>query len=164
MSNNLKHSKQHGFSTPKNYFDSFDAKILQQLKEEETLHQVKTHGFKVPNHYFNEVDNLIIKSTSKKTKVIAMPLLKKALYTTGIAASLLLAFTVFFNQNNISFDDVETTSLETYIESDFELQDFTTFFTNEDLENNSFSEVRFSEEHLENYIFNNTSIEDLMPE
>ncbi|RSK39318.1 hypothetical protein [Mangrovimonas spongiae] len=164
MSNNFKHSKQHGFSTPENYFDSFDAKLLQQLKEEKALHQVKDPGFKVPDYYFNEVDGLIIKSVSKKPKVITMPLLKKTLYTTGIAASLLLAFSLFFNKNNISFDDVETTSLETYIESDFELQDFTTFTTNDDLDITSFSEVHFSEEHLENYILNNTPIEDLILE
>lgn len=72
---NYKVGKQHGFTTPDNYFDALEADIISK-KTTETFPD--TNGFSMPTNYFNELENDLIERISeislpKKTNVGGVP-------------------------------------------------------------------------------------------
>ena len=52
--------KSPGFKTPKDYFESFDDKLMQHLNNKEIIEGIEVTGFKVPDAYFNTVEERII--------------------------------------------------------------------------------------------------------
>ena len=91
--------KSPGFKTPKDYFESFDDKLMQHLNGKEIIEGIKVTGFKVPDTYFNSVENTILNKIEKedKTPVIELKSRTPFYYVASIAASLLLLFALFFN-------------------------------------------------------------------
>lgn len=89
--------KETGFRVPDNYFKDFEDTLLAELKLKET---VGKSGFKVPTGYFESLDESIFNAVTEKKQVKVMTLFswKKVVYTTAIAASLILMFNVFFNK------------------------------------------------------------------
>ncbi|GGH39222.1 hypothetical protein IA57_01030 [Mangrovimonas yunxiaonensis] len=163
MNNTLKHIKHTGFIAPKDYFKSFDKALLQQIDDKNPLTQTNPHGFEVPENYFTQVDGKVLKAIAHSPKVLTLPVLKKAVYATAIAASMVLALVIFTQKSQVAFGDLETSALETYIEQNFDLQDVAPLIEG-NMTTTGFYEVTFSEEPLDDYILNHTSIEDLIPE
>jgi hypothetical protein len=163
---NLHNIKTTGFKTPEYYFESFDATILATLKNEQQLQNIKTAGFKTPENYFETFDEKLNQKlqNKQKSKVIRLWSWKNAAYTTAVAASLVLFFNLIGNtSDSTTFDDLETTSIVNYLsEEDLNTYDIASLLNEDDLVLDNFVSENISEESLENYLLNNTTIEDLI--
>ncbi|MBP0903312.1 hypothetical protein ACFSKN_00290 [Mariniflexile gromovii] len=164
MSTNKLHNiKETGFKVPKDYFASLEDTILSEVKLQE---MVPKSGYKVPDNYFDSLEDNILNTvkTQQETKVIKLFTWKKAVYATAVAASLMLLINIFFNKTeNITIDTLETASIENYIlNEDLEPTEFASLFTQEDLLDVQLINEGYSSETLENYVFDNLEIEDII--
>jgi hypothetical protein len=160
--NNLHHIKSTGFKTPQNYFESFDDQIFNVLKKENQLEAIKTSGFKVPTDYFETFDDELISHITNDTKIVPLFSWKKVAYLSGIAAALVVMFSLLFNNTN-DWNKIETASIENYLtEEDFSNYEIASLLTDEELTADNFTDSGFSETSLENYLLENTTIEDLL--
>ena len=166
MKNKKLHSiKSTGFKTPDNYFESFDAKLKERLAEKELIKEIDASGFKVPDNYFNTLDDNILSQLEEDKPVIALKSRRTFYYIAGIAASLVLMFNVFFTSETISINDIETASIEDYLEDgDFTSYDLAALLTEDELNENNFIENQIPESTIEDYLLDNVTIEDLIIE
>lgn len=166
--NNLHNIKTSGFKTPDKYFESFDEILFAKLKDEDNLEINKSTGFKVPNDYFETVDDKILKAINNKeeTKVISLFSWRKVAYASAVAASLILMFNIVFNSSEkLTFDSLETASIENYLaEEDFTSYELATLLTEDELNSEAFINTNITEDSLEDYLLNNANIEDLLIE
>ena len=166
--NNLHNIKSTGFKAPDDYFDSFDEAFFNKLKENNSFEDIKTTGFDIPNDYFETLEETVLKrvETKKETKVISLFSWKKVIYTSAIAASLILMINAFFNTSEIlTFDTLETASIESYLEDEGYTSYELAFLLNEnELNSEYFTNTNISESLLEDYLLDNTTIEDLLIE
>ena len=166
--NNLHNIKSSGFKTPDKYFESFDEILFAKLKDEDNLEINKSTGFKVPNDYFETVDDKILKAINNKeeTKVISLFSWRKVAYASAVAASLILMFNIVFNSSEkLTFDSLETASIENYLaEEDFTSYELATLLTEDELNSEAFINTNITEDSLEDYLLNNANIEDLLIE
>lgn len=168
MKNNKLHNiKTSGFKEPDGYLESFDELLMNKLKENHSLKGLQNTGFKVPEHYFENFDDKIIKAVSSEKEVKVIPLMswKKAIYVSGIAASIILMKSLFNNYNNKpTFDNLETALIDEYIiDEDFTNEDIATLLS-DDLTLNNFMDSHLIDDNLEEYILNNSSVEDYLKE
>jgi len=161
MDNKLKHIKQTGFKVPEHYFQSFENDILNKISS-----IPKDNGFVVDHGYFNTLETKVMQSIQEKPKVISFSPWKRLAYTSMIAASLIIAVNVLFTNKHLDFDDIETASLENYIETGIEFNELSSFLDEETIYLNDFTKVDLSESMLENYLLNDfdSKIEDLIIE
>ncbi|OZV68104.1 hypothetical protein [Winogradskyella aurantia] len=156
--------KSTGFKTPKNYFDSFDERLLEQLNKKETIEGIKTPGYQVPTDYFNSFeDKLFEKIKNDQKPVISLRSRKTFYYVAGIAASLMLALAVFLNKNNSPSLTVEM--VETYLEnSDLDSYELAELLSDADLLEEDFiiTETDYNEGYLENYLIENVDLESIL--
>ncbi|MFD1163559.1 MULTISPECIES: hypothetical protein [Hwangdonia] len=165
---NLHNIKSSGFKTPDNYFESFDDELLAKLKTSNKLDGIKTTGFKVPNDYFETIDDTILNAVKNQrdTKVISLFTWKKVAYASAVAASIILMFNLVFNTSEeLTFDSLETASIENYLaEEDFTSYELATLLTEEELNSEAFTNTNITEDSLEDYLLDNADIEDLLIE
>lgn len=161
--NKLHNIKETGFKVPKDYFGSLEATILTDLKLKE---QAPESGYKVPDNYFDSLEQKITNAIvpEKEVKVIKLFTWRKAAYMSAVAASLILMFNIFFNNtNNVTIENIETANIENYIlNEDLETSEIASLFTDEDLSYVQLINDGYSSETLENYIFDNLEIEDII--
>ena len=161
--NKLHNIKDTGFKVPKDYFGSLEDVILTDLKLKE---KAPESGYKVPDNYFDALENKITNAIvlEKEVKVIKLFTWRKAAYVSAVAASLILMFNVFFNNtNNVTIENIETASIENYIlNEELETSEIASLFTDEDLSDVQLINDGYSSETLENYIFDNLEIEDII--
>ena len=157
-----------GFKVPDTYFDSFDDRLLKKLNVQEAMVSITDAGYKVPDHYFENFDDVIqtrLKHDSAP-KVRSLISWRNAAYISGIAASLVLMISVFIkSKDDLSINQVETASIEAYLfNENLSIYDITSLLNADDLVMDDFVSNTLTEESLENYLLNNTSIEDLIIE
>lgn len=119
---NQKAGKKTGFSTPENYFDSFN-ESLDSLTTSRKFS--KQSAFKTPSNYFNSVENNILTKIkleeNKKIKVI--PLYQKVLkFMPVVAAATILIFIGlnYFNTQNLSaFDKITQADISSWYENGY---------------------------------------------
>ncbi|CAH8290639.1 hypothetical protein EV196_107151 [Mariniflexile fucanivorans] len=161
--NKLHNIKEAGFKVPKDYFESLEDIVLSEVKLQETISKP---GYKVPDHYFNSLEDKIINAVQpqKDTKVIKLITWQKASYAAAIAASFILIINIFFNKTeHITIETIEIASIENYIiDEDLETDEFASLFTKEDLMDVQLIHDGYSSETLENYVFDNLEIEDII--
>ena len=152
-----------GFRIPEGYFEEFDARMLEKLKEE---HLPKHSGFSVPAGYFNEVEEKIIQNNkTSKWQVFknaqnygATAHRKKFVYSlVGIAAVLAVLITLYplGTSHSYSFEDINATAISAYIEDGaLELtdDDFTLYLQDEDFDALMVSSEEISEQNLSDYL------------
>lgn len=160
MSDKLKNIKEAGFKVPDNYFDGIEDSVLSQIK----LKSIGGPGFKVPDGYFDTLEDTVLNKVSKdeKTKVINLFTRRNLLYVSSIAATILLLFNLnLFNKKSISFDTLETATVESYIMNEYiNSFDMASLFTeDDDIVVDNFIELNFSEENMEDYILNHVDME-----
>lgn len=162
---NLHNIKSSGFKAPDGYLESFDELLLKKLKETSLLDGLENSGFKVPDKYFESFDEKFAKnlSSDKKIKVIPFISWKKMAYVSGIAASIILMVSLFNNYNNeTTFDSLETTLIDKYIvEEEFTNEEIATLLS-DDLTLNNFMDSHLIDADLEEYILNNSSVEEYL--
>ncbi len=165
MKNNKLHNiKTSGFKAPDGYLESFDELLLNKLKESSPLEGLENSGFKVPDHYFESFDVKLAKSlnSDKEIKVITFIPWKKMLYVSGIAASIILMVSLFNNNNKTTFDSLETTLIDKYIvEEELTNEEIATLLS-DDLTLNNFMDSHLIDADLEEYILNNSSVDEYL--
>lgn len=154
MSKKIQNIKSTGFKVPERYFESLDSKILDKTKTTSLLNRKTESGFKVPDGYF---ENFNVKP--KKEKVIT---LKQVLYISSIAAALVLLFTTFIPREETTFDSLETATIENYLlEEHYETSEIASLLADDELSLETFDLVP-SDEIIEDYLIQNTSIDNLI--
>jgi len=166
MKNNKLHQiKSSGFKAPDGYLESFDDLLLNKLKSNNASKESHSPGFKVPDQYFETFDDIVFEriSETKEAKVIPLISWKKVAYISGIAASILLMISLFNNNNSLpTFDSLETALIDEYIvEEDFSNEDIATLLS-DDLTLNNFMDSHLIDDNLEEYILDNSSVEDYL--
>lgn len=163
---NLDNIKTTGYKTPDNYFELLEEAICSKLKEETIASKLQTSGFKVPESYFQTLDARILKNVNENssTKIIPMFRWKKFGYISGIAASLLLTLNIFFNNSNrLTFDDLETASIENYLlNEDLNAYDFAPYLSTNDINSDNFVENTINASDIEDYLLQNSDVEQLI--
>ncbi|HZW62787.1 MAG TPA: hypothetical protein VFF15_03985 [Flavobacteriaceae bacterium] len=150
-----------GFQVPKDYFSSLEDNVLTKI----TLTQFpKKSGFTTPEDYFSTINSkdFIIKNNSKP-KVIKLANWKTISIATAVAAMLLVFFGLKNQMNPITIENVETVQLENYIfNTPFDIEELATMLEEDTFLTDNFSS--FNVDNLEDYLLENTSIENLISE
>ncbi|MDG5492142.1 hypothetical protein [Psychroserpens sp. SPM9] len=156
--------KTSGFKTPKDYFSEVEEQILNDIH---LKNKVEASGFDVPESYFESLDDRIFAQldTTNDTKVRSLFSWKKTVYATAIAASIVLMFNLFFTSETITISDIDTASIEDYLEiEDYTSLDLASLLTDEELHKDNFIENEIPENSIEDYLINTIEIEDLIIE
>lgn len=167
----MKKNHKTQFNTPEGYFESFNERLMSRLKEEEedinTDFLPKTDGFKVPKNYFEQLESKVLEETTQK-KIKVIPLFSKQTYiaAASIAAIFVLGILLFNPSNNeISFDDLASTEIDAYFESNelgFTSYELAEYVKVEDLTFSNMTDDEIEEETLLEYLDENLEeIEDL---
>ena len=163
---NLHSINSTGFKTPEDYFDSLEDAVFSKMKEQDIHSKVGLSGFKVPSDYFESFDAKVLSSMSdhKEVKVIPLFKWKKIAYISGIAASVILVFNLFFtNSNQLTFDDLETASIENYlINEDLNSYEIAPYLGTADLNSDNFVENTLNVSDIEDYLLQNSNMEYLI--
>lgn len=166
MKKELKNIKSTGFKTPKGYFDTLEDDIMSSIILDDTL-KSKTTGQTIPEGYFDTVENNVfdkLANSQNETKVISLFSRKNMVFVSSVAAVLII-FLLVISPTTPSFDTLEIETVENYIsEEDFSHEDIAALLSDEELEDVINSEISFNEDSLEDYILDNTTIEDLLIE
>ncbi|WP_194767189.1 hypothetical protein [Tamlana sp. I1] len=166
--NKLHTIKSAGFNTPKDYFETFEDKLFDKLKNEAVLNEKVQSGFKAPKNYFETLDTNILQAvedSKKTTKVIPLFSKKTILYASTIAAAIALFFGLSIFDSKPSFDALDAQTMENYIlNENISTSEIASLFTDEELNENLFSEHNFDDENLEEYLINHADIETLITE
>ncbi|WP_179334479.1 hypothetical protein [Winogradskyella costae] len=162
--NNLHTVKSSGFKTPKNYFESFETDFFERLDEKKAMKTSEASGFIIPENYFDVVEETIIEKLQPKSekRVISLKQKNTFYYFAGIAASIVLLFSLVFNNDNITIDNLETEILESYLyQEDYTNEDYASLFKSDDISVTDFIDINISDEELDHY-FENVETEDLI--
>ncbi|WP_179352516.1 hypothetical protein [Winogradskyella vidalii] len=150
--------KNSGFKTPDNYFDSFENQLLERLNENKMISATQASGFNVPEDYFESVETSILKQLEPKPEspVISLKPKRKFYYVAGIAASIVLLFSLFINQENqININTIETDSIENYLYQEaYSNDDFASLFQDDEISETDFIDLNVSDETLNEFLEN----------
>ena len=160
--NKLHNIKNTGFKAPTGYFDDLEESIMLQVKLQE---KIDGSGFKTPDKYFGSLEDKILDKVKIEPKVITLFSKRNLLLAGSIAAAILILLGIFFNNDDLSFDDLEITTIETYLyDEDIDSYEIASMFTVEELSSDSFVESELSEDIIQDYLLENITIEDLLIE
>ena len=151
---------------PEDYFDNFEDRMILKVMEEDLP---KKHGFKVPRSYFGEFDErMMSKVVNEKPKVISIFRNKTLHYVSGIAASIVLIFSLVNGFNtDPAIEDLSASSVEEYIyEGGIQIDsyDVLALLEEEDINELTIPSEEISEESLENYLIENIDDTSLLIE
>lgn len=152
--------KTSGFKTPQNYFSQVEEQILNEVH---LINKIDQSGFDVPNNYFDTLDEKVLGQLEQDKPVFILNPRPSFYYIAGIAASLILLFAIFMNQE--SKEDISAEMVEAYFEaSDLDTYEIAELLANAELLEDDFviSETNYKEEHIEAYLLENSDIEDLL--
>ncbi|QHI38890.1 hypothetical protein IMCC3317_42900 [Kordia antarctica] len=166
-------NKNSGFTTPKDYFETFEDRLFDSIKTETII--PKEEGFKVPDTYFDGLEDSLsaqLFSSENETKVIPLNTKKSFLKYIGYAAAacvLFLGAINFFQDETVdnSIDSVVNSEINTFIENDlialnnYELM---TAFEEENIDVSSLFEVSLNETETIDYLENTIDPYDLLIE
>ena len=162
--NKLHHINNSGFKTPEGYFSKLEETIQTQINLDK---KITKSVFKTPENYFESLEDKIIPQISKneESKVISLSSKRTIIAITSIAAAITLLFNLVIFDKDISFDGIETESLENYVSTqDFETLDLEAEII-EDIDISSFIlDEAISDASLENYLYNTSDLEDFISE
>ena len=150
----FKHTKNVGFKVPEDYFESFESNLFEKIKTTSALEPKIDSGFKVPKNYFE--------TFSPKVKSDNLINLNQILYLSGMAAAILLMFTLFLPKDKPSFDGLEIATIEYYLLNEsYEAAEIAGLLNEDELSLDTFN-VTLDSDEMETYILENTAIENLI--
>jgi len=166
MNKELKNIKTTGFKTPDNYFDTIEDNVMDNIKLNNILNS-KSTGQTTPEGYFDTIEDSVfqkITSSKKEIKVIRLFTRKNMFYAASIAAAIILMLIVVL-PSNPSFSNLELETVENYIyQESYSSEDIAALLTEEELKEVLYADSSYSDESLEDYILDNTTIEDFIIE
>lgn len=160
--NKLHNIKETGFRVPKDYFDTLEDTVLSHNKLKERSSE---SGFKTPDNYFDNLEDTILSKVSEKEKpkVISIFSKRNLIYASSIAAAILLLFNLSIFEKESGWDNIEAETVENYIiNENMGSYEIASLLIGEELNENNFTNIEFSDEALENYFLDHTTIEDLI--
>ena len=164
----LHNIKDTGFKTPDAYFDTFEERLFKKIDVQKKMMSTIDSGYKVPDNYFESFDDKIQRRLKNDAtpKVRTLIPWRNVAYVSGIAASLVLMLSLFMkSDDSLSINQIETAAIEDYLNKEnLNIYDIASLLNEDDLVLDNFLTNTFTEESLENYLLNNTSIEDLINE
>jgi len=167
MKQNLKNIKKIGFKTPDNYFDTLEDQIVTSLNLDESLGNVKEAGFEMPKDYLDSVEDKVFKSLEieERLKLVSLFSKRNLMYVSGIAATLLIFFSIFINSRTETNESIGMEYVENYIiAEDIDSYEIAALLSDDNLTEDIFIESDIMDGSLETYILENTTIEDLLIE
>ena len=161
----LHNIKSSGYKTPDNYFESFDDRIFDRLQDEKKIEDIEQSGFSIPDQYFEKVESQILEKLDppKVTPIFTLNTKRTLYYAVGIAASLILMFAIFLNEN--SNDEISADMVESYLETrDLDSYELAELLNEAELLEEDFSviETSYNEDLLELYLLDNADIESII--
>lgn len=166
MNTNLKHIKHSGFKTPEGYFNTLEDTVFNKLNTKSNLEKIDNTGFNIPENYFASVENNVLntlKENTNEVKVVSLFSKRNLLYFSGIAASVIIMFSIYNSESKITFDSIDTELVELYMATQhISSEDLATLWNESDFNEIDFNEFEFLDDTVEDYILNNSNIEDLL--
>lgn len=162
--NNSHNIKRTGFKVPEDYFDNLEDTILSHVKLEELA---TNSGFKAPENYFENLENQIIDKVSDKetSKVISLFSKRNLVYTSGIAAAILLLFNLSIFQKKSKWSTLDIETVENYIiDEQMTSYEIAYLLSDEQLIEENFINHDFNDENIEAYLLDNLDLSDLIIE
>ena len=155
--------KSSGFKAPEDYLENFEDRLFERFKTKETIDDINDSGFTTPEGYFESLDDKIFNKLEDKP-VIKLNARKTFYSIAGIAASLVLLFAIFINNDNDT-QEVSAEMVETYFEnSDLDSYELAQLLVEADILEEDFTviETKYNEENIESYLLENTDIETIL--
>ena len=152
--------KTSGFKTPKDYFSQVEEQILNEVN---LIDKADQSGFEIPEDYFDTLDDKILSQLEDDKPVIALKPRQSFYYIAGIAASLLLLFAIYINQETT--EEISAEMVENYFQdSDLDSYELAQLLSDAELLEDDFviTETEYNEENLEAYLLDNSDIEQLL--
>ncbi len=153
-------NKNNPFKTPEGYFEKFDGKLLDKLSHKESTIP-ENDGFGIPEGYLDNLNkNIRQKLEASEIKVISISSYKKYYYATAsiAAITLVVLWLNFMSSEEIGFEDLAHTEIETYFE-DIELglstYEIAEMLPVDELEISDILKTQFNEEDMLDYLNNN---------
>ncbi|WP_452223381.1 hypothetical protein [Lacinutrix chionoecetis] len=148
-------NRKSGFKVPQNYFEGLEDSLLVHAK---LKNKVSESGLKTPDGY---LENFSV-SVEKETKVISIFSRKNVLFVSSIAAALVLFFSLnIFDNSPLSLNDLDTTTVDSYILNETEVSDLSSLFQENELTEAQFIDYSLSDETLDSY-FEDVDVSDLI--
>lgn len=146
----------HGFKAPDDYFESFEERIFNKLKETELPEQ---HGFDVPDGYFENLEERLLQNIAQEKTVKVIPLFKRKtfLYAASVAACAALVFSIYTG-NTDGVESLRIADIEAYINGDamdLDSYDIAQLLSEDELDDLTIENDFFSQESLEDYLIEN---------
>lgn len=166
--NKLKDIKDPGFKTSEDYFSSIEDAVIEKLNVSNLNDNSEGHGFILPEDYLSTIEESVLNKLDPKVdnvKVVSLFSKRNLLYLSGVAAAILIMFSLFINLDNNTFEDLDVELVENYIiEQDFSTYEIAQLLTDEELlqVNNEIMDEAFEFESLENYLLDNVNLEDII--
>jgi len=167
MKLNLNNIKNTGFKTPNNYFDAVEDNIMDAIQQENNLNLSKKTGFKTPDNYFETIEDAVINKLNKKdnSKVIKLFNKRNLIYASSIAAAILLLFNLSIFNREVTFDSLDTQTVENYIISEgIDSYELAALLTESEFLEVDFLDETIADETLESYLLDNLELEELIIE
>ncbi|WP_340198985.1 hypothetical protein [Ascidiimonas sp. W6] len=167
----MKHRKLHknngGFKLPDSYFETFEDRLSHKL----TSSIPEKDGLKLPEGYFDSLaDNVFEKLDSSVHDSVPVRKLfpKKPIMYVGYAVAAGFALLLFLNifnqsQDNVNWNTIASTELESYIEEgylSFSAYEYATLYEDVDLSKIEMGEEFIESEELMDYLYENVSSYD----
>ncbi|MBT8273930.1 MAG: hypothetical protein KJO77_08995 [Bacteroidia bacterium] len=166
MSKKLKNIKKPGFKTPKDYFDGLEDAVFSQLSTKNLQESIDNHGFSMPEGYMNGIEDKVFnKLDQDATKVVSLFSRRNILYVSGVAAAIVLMFSIFMNRDTQTIEDLDQNLVENYIlDQDISSYELASLLTEEELTsiNDDIMQEVYDEESLEDYLLENVNLEDII--
>lgn len=147
--------KSTSFTTPKDYFDTFENSFYNKLAEENLP---KRTGFSTPETYFETLEETVLsKVLEKETKVISLKERLLKVIPIAAAASILLFIglnTFLFKTNkSITLDNLSDSDIEYWMSTNnINYNDIVLVLQDDLLKDNDFSLTNIKSETIEDYI------------
>lgn len=122
-----KYTQNSGFKVPDNYFGNLEERILSKIQEDTQAQiPVKSSGFLIPESYFDSLeDKIMAKNDLRKPRVISLLKKEYLFYAAAVVAIFALMLGDFFKsdqeQTIASWDDIEISAMENYIDDGYEM-------------------------------------------
>lgn len=162
---NLQNNLRSGFKVPNNYFETFEDVLFNKSSMKNSTLQSSKPGYIVPENYFETVEEKIFSQINhNQPKVISMYSKNWMRYAAGIAASMLILFTIVFKNNTtLDIGNIETAAIESYIQNiDLSTLDLSQLITDEELNNTMATSTLYNEDYIESYLLNHADVEYLL--
>jgi hypothetical protein len=166
--NKLKDIKNPGFKTSENYFSAFEDSVFQKLNAEIIKNVVDDHGFAMPKDYLTNIEEKVfntIDASTDEVRVISIFSKRNLLYLSGVAAAVLIMISIFINNDNGNFDNLDVDLVENYIiDQDLSSYEIAALLTDEELllVNDEIMDEAFADDSLESYLLENVNLEDII--